>query len=143
MRRDTRRDMSPAPRRNVTGQVTEHKRGPPRHTPAGLSTNRQAPGGTREGRPAPRVSVYPPTSASAASTPPTAVHTHRSDHHPEDQPSSGSMADSTAESDELSSSASDLSESDTTAMPGTSGFAREPSTAAEPPMSFESTRTSV
>src|SRR5213595_2472809 len=108
--------MAPLRRRCARPETTE---GPP---VAGLLPGRQAPGGTREGRPQPRVSAYPPTPASAASTPPIAVHTHRSDHQPDAQPSSGSMLDSTADFDESPSSASDL---EVTAIPGTSGFASE------------------
>src|SRR5690242_20760578 len=77
--------------------------------------------------------------ASAARMPPIAVHTQRSDHQPEAQPSAGSMDDSAAvDEPEPESDFPAL-----VAMPGTSGFASEPSTAADPPTSLESTLTSA
>lgn len=77
--------------------------------------------------------------ASAARAAPSAVQTQRSLHQPEAQPSSGSREDRTASVEVSSSSSWD----EVTAMPGTNGCASEPSTAAAPPMSFESALTSV
>src|SRR6478752_9331600 len=86
----------------------------------------QTPGGTREGRPLPRVRPYPSTPASAASTPPPTVHSQRLVHQPEDQPSSGSVP------------AGALPPfAETADAPGTMGSARAPSTSAAPPWSAE------